>query len=92
MVQVIENQLERRFEATVDDATAGTLDFVFDGDVMVTTSTVVARDYEGRGVGSQLAQAALKSARDRQLKVRPQCSFIASYIVKHPEFADLLES
>lgn len=92
MIQVTENQPEQRFEATIDNETAGTLDYLFDGDVMVTTHTVVPPDYEGRGVGSYLAAAALKRASEQGLKVRPECSFIANYIGKHPEFADLLES
>jgi len=92
MIHVAENEAEQRFEATIDNETGGTLDYVFDGRVMVTTHTVVSLDYEGRGVGSHLAAAALTYASEKGLKVRPECSFIASYIAKHPEFADLLES
>jgi predicted GNAT family acetyltransferase len=62
MIEVTENQPEQRFEATIDGETAGRLDYVFDGDVLVTTHTVVSPDYEGRGVGSHLAAAVLKRA------------------------------
>nr|MDQ2879460.1 N-acetyltransferase [Pseudomonadota bacterium] len=32
----------------------------------------------------------LDSARDRGLKVVPQCPFVAAYIAKHPEYRGLL--
>ena len=92
MTEVVDNRPEQRFEAAVDGVTVGTLDYVVDGNVLVTTHTIVSREYERRGVGSQLAAAVLVSARDQDLRVRPECSFIARYIVKHPEFAGLLEA
>ncbi len=92
MITVVNNQSEQRFEATIEGETAGTLDYFLDGRVLVTTHTVVSHDFEGRGVGSQLAAAALSDAQTNGWLVRPECSFISHYIVKHPEFADLLES
>jgi len=37
-----------------------------------------------------LARGALDSARERGLAVVPSCPFVASYITKHPEYADLV--
>ena len=51
--------------------------------------TVVPTELSGRGVGSQLAHGALEAARAQRLKVVAECPFIAAYIAKHPEFADL---
>ena len=45
----------------------------------------------GRGVASQLIRNALLSARTQGLKVRPACSFVVSYMKRHPEFGDLAE-
>jgi uncharacterized protein len=42
------------------------------------------------GVGKKLAHAALEFARRERLRVDPACPFVASYIRKHPEYADLV--
>ena len=47
-------------------------------------------EYEGRGLGSHLAAAVLDDARARGLSVTPICPFIASWIKRHPEYADLV--
>jgi predicted GNAT family acetyltransferase len=46
----------------------------------------------GRGVGSALVEAALRDARLEGWEVRPSCPFVAAYLKRHPEFADLVES
>ena len=45
---------------------------------------------EGRGVGAQLVAAALADIRRQRLKVVPQCSFVAVYIKRHPEWSDMV--
>jgi predicted GNAT family acetyltransferase len=37
-----------------------------------------------------LAETALDDARERGLKVAPRCWFVAAYIEKNPEYADLV--
>lgn len=54
------------------------------------THTEVPPALEGRGIASQLIKAALADARLRDLKVVPQCEFVASYIDQHPQEQDLL--
>lgn len=58
--------------------------------VLALVHAEVPPEFEGRGVGSQLARGALELARGAGVKVVPQYPFIAHYIAKHPEFADLL--
>src|SRR5207248_4002275 len=56
------------------------------------THTEVDESCEGRGFGSRLAAAALEDARRAGLAVVPLCPFIAGYIERHPEFAQLVVS
>jgi predicted GNAT family acetyltransferase len=44
----------------------------------------------GQGIGSKLARGALEQVRARGLKVIPKCPFIAAFIAKNAEFADLV--
>lgn len=52
--------------------------------------TVVQPRFEGQGVGGFLARGALQAAREAQVQVLPDCSFIASYLARHPEDAELV--
>jgi predicted GNAT family acetyltransferase len=79
-----------RYEARLGDEVAGFAEYTLDGDRIVFTHTEVDPAYEGEGVGSQLAQAALDDARARGLAVVPRCPFIRGWIARHPDYADLV--
>jgi hypothetical protein len=64
-----------------DTADATTLDY---------HHTFVPPALRGRGIASQLAEHALRYARDSGLKVRPTCPFVARYLQRHPEFQPLV--
>jgi predicted GNAT family acetyltransferase len=54
------------------------------------THTRVPEALRGRGMGTHLIEAGLSLARERNLKVVPQCPFFAAYMRTHPETEDLL--
>lgn len=54
--------------------------------------TEVPESMKGGGVGSRLIKGALDMVRAEGLRVVAQCPFVAAYIGKHPEYADLLET
>ncbi len=87
--QISDNRERSRFEVTVDGHLARA-DYVIAGDVITFTHTVVPPALEGRGIASRLIRHGLSEARARGLRVVPQCPFVAAYIRKHPEWADLL--
>ncbi len=80
-----------RFELDAGAATA-VAHYRLRGGVMTFTLTEVPPQLRGRGIASRLIQGALETARAQGLKVVPRCSFVESYIARHPEFADLLAS
>ena len=81
----------QRFEArTRDGETLGVLYYRREGDVVVFTHTEVEDEYEGEGVGSQLARVALDQVRSEGLTVDPQCPFVRSWIDKHEDYQDLV--
>jgi len=57
---------------------------------MVITHTEVAAEIEGQGIAGDLVRTALGYARDNGLKVRPLCSYVQSYMRRHPETQSLL--
>jgi uncharacterized protein len=88
---VINNPHRHRFETNVDGHVA-VLNYKQDGRSITFLHTEVPQELAGRGVGSALAKAGLKYAREQSLQVIPKCEFVASYLEKHPEFAHLLGS
>jgi uncharacterized protein len=89
-VQVSDAPGARRYEAHVDGRLAGFAQYRLVGDEITFTHTEVKPDYEGRGVGGRLAKFALDDARTRGLGVQPACSFIRSWIERHPDYGDLV--
>ena len=86
---VTDNRAEHEFEREVDGLRAIAA-YQLEGDTIVFTHTLVPKKLEGRGVGSKLIRGALDSARDRGLKVIPQCWFVKAYIDRHAEYRGLL--
>ena len=88
-IQIVNNAQENRFEANVDGHES-VLEYRLRGDEIVFVHTEVAPELEGRGVGGRLARAGLEHAKANGLAVVPRCSFVASYIERHPEYQSLV--
>jgi predicted GNAT family acetyltransferase len=87
--EVRDNPDARRFEIHIGDAVAIAEYRLVQGGIMF-THTEVPEALGGRGLGSTLIRAGLKSARERGLKVLPVCPFFAEYFRKHAEERDIL--
>jgi predicted GNAT family acetyltransferase len=60
-----------------------------DGAVLTILHTEVPKELNGKGIGSALVRGLLDQARAQGLTVVPLCPFVAAYMDKHPEYADL---
>ena len=88
---VRDNSNNHRFEIDLGDGSFAFAEYTLRKDKIVFTHTEVPPSHEGQGIGSALIRFALRSARERGLKVIPICPFFAAYIKKHAEEQDLLE-
>jgi len=88
-VQVTHNATARRYEAVVDGHLS-ICEYEQAEGRMVFTHTVVPGELRGRGIAEKLVRAALADARTAGRKVVPACSYVAKFIERHQEFADLL--
>jgi uncharacterized protein len=77
------------YEAYVDGKRAGALTYSRHGDVVTALHTEVSPGAKGQGVGGRLACTMLDDARAAGRKVEVQCPFVAGWIDRHPEYADL---
>ncbi|MBY8871323.1 N-acetyltransferase [Micromonospora sp. PLK6-60] len=80
-----------RFEAR-DEAgvVAGVLTYQLTGNVIVYTHTEVDPRFDGHGVGSALARAAMDDARAKGRTVVPICPFLREWLVKHPQYENIV--
>lgn len=89
-VVVRDNPAAARYELFVAGELAGFASYVLSGKTMTIPHAEVEPRFEGRGLGSRLAAFALDDVRSRGLSVVPRCPFIAAYIKRHPDYADLV--
>jgi uncharacterized protein len=80
-----------RYEAFADGVLVGYAIYNLLDDSLVITHTEVLREHEGRGIGSFIARETLADVRKQGKYVVPACSFIATYLRKHREDADLVK-
>ena len=87
----IEHDVERqRFEARLPGGTAF-LAYSPAGDrVLNLYSTYVPGTERGKGVAAALVEAALAHARAEGCRVIPSCWYVALWIGRHPQYADLV--
>ena len=79
-----------RFEIRDGDRVLGMAAYQRRGDTFVFTHTEVDPDAGQSGLGSTLVRAALDEVRSHGGSVVPRCSFVAGWIERHPDYADLV--
>lgn len=79
-----------RYELRTADELIGIVAYQLADDVITLIHTEVGSAHSGHGYAATLARGALDDARSRGLRVVPSCPYVASYLEKHPEYADLV--
>jgi uncharacterized protein len=80
---------EKHLRALVDGRPAGRADYIRTGELVAFVHTEVSPEFEGMGVGSALARAAVELVQEAGLKLLPVCPFIAGWLDRHPEYDGL---
>jgi predicted GNAT family acetyltransferase len=88
-LRVVKNEAEQRYEALVDGRLA-VITYQRRADRIIFIHTEVPEALEGHGIAGAMARFALDEARAQGLVVIPRCPFVAAYIRRHPEYADLV--
>lgn len=88
-MNVTHDLAKQRFETDHDDPAYLEYDSGKNGSIEI-LHTIVPPHLEGQGLGSALARNALEYAKGEGKKVIPTCSFVRTWIGKHPEYQDLM--
>lgn len=91
-VRVVRNDAAEQYEAYDGDTLAGLLAYIPGPGRVELVHTEVKPAFRGRGIGEQLADAALRAARAAGETVVPSCPFVNRYMREHSEFEELRAS
>ena len=86
----VDNQRLGRFELWHDEVLVSFAEYYGTEQRVVLPYVETAVAYRGRGYASALIEAALTQLRRMGASVQPVSTFVASYILAHPEHRDLV--
>jgi predicted GNAT family acetyltransferase len=90
-VEVRDNPEDQQYEVFSDGRLAGFARYRLGGGAITMFHTEIDSEFEGQGLGSELARGALADVRARGLELIPLCPFISRFIRRHPdEYLDLV--
>ena len=84
-----QNVTTGRFEIARDGEVAY-LEYSIAGKVLGLVHTEVPEKLRGHGLSTQLAETALRWARENGFKVDVICPYVHKYLAEHPEYSDLI--
>jgi predicted GNAT family acetyltransferase len=79
-----------RYEAFVDGALAGVLEYESTDDGFELAHTEVWPAFEGRGIAAAIVRFALDDARRRERRITVSCPYVVHYLARHPADRALL--
>ena len=88
MHDVIDNRERQRFELQ-ERGQIAFADYQLRGDKLVLPHVEAPVGLRGSGAAGRLMEGLMSIVQERGLKVVPVCSYAASWLERHPEFADL---
>ncbi len=86
--EIVHDRPNHRFAVTVAGHTSEAT-YTENGNVWVMDHTYVPDALRGQGIAARLVEAAFAAAREAGVKIEPHCSYVARYMERHPETADL---
>jgi predicted GNAT family acetyltransferase len=78
------------YELVVDGEVLGIAEYRVQDGFVVLPHTVIDSAHRGQGLGDVLVDGVLADIRDQGKKVVPLCWFVADYVERHEEAADLV--
>lgn len=88
--ELVENTASQRYELLRDGVAIGFVTYRDAGGVVTLPHTYVEPAFRGHEVASRVVQYALDDLREQGRRVEPVCPYVAAWIDRHPEYADLL--
>ncbi|TIL34785.1 MAG: N-acetyltransferase [Mesorhizobium sp.] len=85
-----ENVQQHRFELPIADGAFAAAYYRIDNGRVVLIHTEVPSEFSGRGIASQLAHGTFELLRATGRKAIPRCPFIGRFLIKNPQYSDIV--
>ncbi|MEU6447628.1 GNAT family N-acetyltransferase [Streptomyces sp. NPDC046979] len=82
---------DSRYEILVDGRRAGLTAYRDLGEQRVFFHTEIDEAFAGQGLGTQLVRQALVDVRASGMRIVPVCPYVAKFLKRHGEFADITD-
>ncbi|MFE7209601.1 GNAT family N-acetyltransferase [Streptomyces sp. NPDC001698] len=82
---------KHRYEILVDGKRAGLTAYRDRGEQRVFYHTEIDDAFAGQGLASRLVQDALTDVRESGKRIVPVCPYVAKFLKRHEEFADITD-
>lgn len=80
------------FKAIENDKEIGLLNYRWKGEHIISIDhTEVIPEFEGKGIAKELLMEAVKFAREKSLKIQPNCSYAKRVFEKTAEIQDIVD-
>jgi predicted GNAT family acetyltransferase len=90
-ITVVRVEDKHQYEVLVDGTRAGLAAYRDHGAQRVFFHTEVDNAFAGQGLAAQLVQQALTDARTLGMRIVPVCPYVAKFLMKHDEYADITD-
>ncbi len=91
MNEVRDNRSRSRYELIADGDVVAFAQYVMRGGRLILVHTEVDDARSGKGLATALVKGTLDDIRVRGIEIVPVCEFVDHFIVKHPEYDDLVD-
>lgn len=88
--KVTENTQQHRFELPIADGAIAAAYYRLENGRLVMIHTEVPTEFCGQGIASQLAHGIFELLRKTGRKAIPKCPFMGQFLVKNPQYSDVL--
>jgi predicted GNAT family acetyltransferase len=92
IIELINNGPKGCFKASENGIETGHMNYKWSGcETIIIYHTRIHPEFEGKGIGRKLVMEAVKDAREKHLKIIPECPFVKSIFDNVPEISDVLD-
>ncbi|TGL76483.1 GNAT family N-acetyltransferase [Leptospira yasudae] len=88
--EVVHSESESKFYAQVDGYESHLYYREEGNEVWNLLSTYVPPEHRGKGLAADLVRTALDKARSLNKRIIPSCSYVVTFLNRHPDYKDLV--